>query len=76
MKCYICAKSGKDSDAVAACIVCGMGTCMEHTIRQEIKVWEGRMPFPSRILKNPLPRMLCPECFAAYEEGEKYSSGT
>ncbi len=33
MKCYVCAKEGKDSDAVAACIACGMGTCMKHTIR-------------------------------------------
>ena len=41
MKCYICAKEGKESDAVAVCVACGMGTCMKHTIRKEIDVWEG-----------------------------------
>lgn len=27
MKCYICAEEGKSTDAVAMCIVCGMGLC-------------------------------------------------
>ena len=48
MKCYVCAKEGKESDAVAVCIACGMGTCMKHTIRKEIDVWEGGYPLPSR----------------------------
>ena len=48
MKCYVCAKEGKDSDAVAVCIACGMGTCMNHTIRKEVDVWEGSYPLPSK----------------------------
>jgi hypothetical protein len=69
MKCYVCAKMGKSEDAVAICIVCGMGTCMEHTIRREVEVWEGGYPFPAKKLPNRIPRMLCPDCNAAYKEG-------
>ncbi|HOX36096.1 MAG TPA: DUF2180 family protein [Methanoregulaceae archaeon] len=69
-KCYVCAKEGKDSDAVAACVACGMGTCMKHTIRREVDVWEGGYPLPSRKLPKKMPRMLCPDCNAAYGEGK------
>ncbi len=68
MKCYICAQKGKSSDAVAVCIVCGMGTCMEHTIRRELDVWEGGYPFPARKLAMRVPRMLCPDCNATFKE--------
>ena len=68
MKCYICAREGKSSDAVAICIVCGMGTCMEHTIRREVDVWEGGYPFPAKKLGKKIPRMLCQDCNAAYKE--------
>jgi hypothetical protein len=30
MKCYECAREGKDTDAVGICIVCGRGVCKEH----------------------------------------------
>jgi len=44
MKCYVCAKMGKDTDAVAVCIVCGMGVCMEHAIYEATPVWKGDYP--------------------------------
>lgn len=68
MKCYICAKNGRSSDAVAVCIVCGMGTCIDHTIRRELDVWEGGYPFPSRKLQKKVPRMLCPDCNTVFRE--------
>jgi hypothetical protein len=68
MKCYVCAKEGKSSDAVAICIVCGMGTCMEHTIRRDMEMWEGGYPFPVKKLAKKMPRMLCPDCDAAFQE--------
>jgi hypothetical protein len=68
MKCYVCAKEGKSSDAVAICIVCGMGTCMEHTIRRDMEMWEGGYPFPVKKLSKTMPRMLCPDCDAALQE--------
>lgn len=71
MKCYVCAKEGKESDAVAVCIVCGMGTCMKHTIRKEIEIWEGGYPFPSRKLNRSVPRMLCPDCSETYDTGKE-----
>lgn len=66
MKCYVCALEGAVSEAVAVCIVCGMGLCMEHAIREEVELWEGGYPFPAVQLKHPLPRILCPECYAAF----------
>ncbi|MCP1662018.1 hypothetical protein J2T61_000689 [Methanocalculus sp. AMF5] len=65
MKCYICAEQGKDTDAVAICIVCGMGVCMDHAIREEIEKWEGGYPFPAKKLKLSIPRILCPPCYNA-----------
>ena len=38
MKCYVCAKQGVDKDAVAICIVCGMGLCMGHAFKEELLV--------------------------------------
>lgn len=48
MKCYMCALDGKDSDAVAICVVCGMGLCMDHVIREEIESGREVSPFPVR----------------------------
>ena len=66
MKCYICAQEGRDSDAVAACIACGMGVCMTHVRREEVELIEGGDPVPARTKLKTLPRMLCPPCFEAY----------
>jgi len=68
MKCYMCAKEGKDTDAVAICIVCGMGLCMDHAIREEMPLWEGGYPFPMKKEKKTLPRILCGDCHAALHE--------
>ena len=38
MKCYVCAKQGVDEDAVAICIVCGMGLCLGHAFKEELLV--------------------------------------
>ncbi|GAB4312592.1 MAG: DUF2180 family protein [Methanobacteriaceae archaeon] len=65
MKCYICAQEGKDSEAVAICIVCGMGLCMDHAIREDVEIWEGGYPLPSKKQEKTLPKILCPECYAA-----------
>lgn len=69
MKCYICAEQGRDSEAVAICIVCGMGLCTEHLVRKEIDLWRGDYPFPAKKLKKKIPRILCVICNEAYEEG-------
>lgn len=69
MKCYICTKEGKNTDAVAVCIVCGIGLCMEHAIREDLDVWEGGYPFPMKKSDKRLPRILCPDCSATYRKG-------
>jgi hypothetical protein len=68
MKCYMCAKMGKDTDAVAVCIVCGMGVCMDHAIYEETPIWKG--DYPVRLEKNieKLKRILCQPCHKALKE--------
>ncbi len=71
MKCYVCAKQGVDKDAVAICIVCGMGLCMGHAFKEELPVkdiidWgfgEEKIVYP-----NALPRFICAECKLAIEQ--------
>ncbi len=53
------------SDAVGVCVICGMGLCMEHTVRRDQELWEGGYPFPAHHIRRRLPRILCPECQAA-----------
>ncbi len=57
---------GIDREASGVCIVCGMGLCSEHMVRSDVETFEGGYPFPSRKLKKPIPRILCPECAAAF----------
>ena len=59
---------GNDVDAVAACIVCGMGVCMEHAIYEETQVWKG--DYPVRLEKDieKLKRILCQPCHEALKE--------
>lgn len=61
MQCYVCARAGKQTEAVGICIVCGMGLCMEHVIREDVDIWEGGYPFPQKKGKKKLPRILCEE---------------
>jgi hypothetical protein len=62
MECYVCAQAGKKTTAVGVCIVCGMGLCMEHAIRDDVVMWEGGYPFPQVKGDKKLPRILCAEC--------------
>jgi hypothetical protein len=68
MKCYICAQSGEVTDAVAVCIMCGMGVCREHMIREETPVWKG--DYPVRLEKDVehIRRALCIPCHEALKE--------
>jgi hypothetical protein len=70
LKCYVCAQEDKETDAVAICIVCGMGVCKEHAIRDELSFWEAQFissdmsPEGGRFsLPKSLPRILCTECY-------------
>lgn len=65
MQCYVCAQSGVQTEAVGICIVCGMGLCKDHVIREDVDLWEGGYPLPAKKAKKRLPRILCPECSEA-----------
>jgi len=74
MKCYVCAKQGVDEQAVAICIVCGMGLCLGHAFKEELLVrdvidWgfgEERIDYP-----HTLPRFICAECKLAIHQRNK-----
>ena len=55
MQCYVCAKAGKQTEAVGICIVCGMGLCMDHALREDVDLWEGGYPFPNKKATKKLP---------------------
>ena len=71
MNCYVCNKLGKQEPAVAICIVCGMGLCMDHVVREELPVYESvnaGMAASKHKLPATLPRILCPECYKALHQ--------
>jgi hypothetical protein len=73
MKCYACAKQGKDLDAIATCITCGMGICMDHAIYGEYDVFiedyratlAGYKKLPKKLLKFRCS--ICHEVFSGRE---------
>jgi hypothetical protein len=74
MVCYVCNKQGKETPAVAICIVCGMALCPEHLIREELPVWEkvfAGMGETTRKLPETLPRILCAPCHSALKQTAK-----
>ena len=61
MKCYDCMEEGKDTEAVAVCIVCGKGLCMDHAKDLPLPVSVGQPP-EVKHLHNALPRIMCNYC--------------
>ncbi len=62
MKCYICNNEGKETDAIAICIVCGIAVCKEHQIREQVPVketYKWGLGKEEVTLPMPLPRLLC-----------------
>ena len=69
MKCYDCMEESKDTEAVAVCIVCGKGLCMDHSKQLELPVSIGKPP-EVKHLHNGLPRIMCDYCLSnTIEEG-------
>ena len=68
MKCYICSERGVDRDAIAVCIVCGMGVCREHLVREELAVmdiFDWGMEREKIVYPKTTPRILCIYCYEA-----------
>ncbi|KGK99457.1 zinc finger protein [Methanococcoides methylutens] len=63
MKCYDCMEEGKDTEAVAVCIVCGKGLCMDHSKELPLPVSVGNPPNVKH-LHNSLPRIMCNYCLS------------
>ena len=61
MKCYDCMEEGKDTEAVAVCIVCGKGLCMDHSKELPLPVSVGKPP-EVKHLHNALPSIMCNYC--------------
>ena len=62
LKCYDCMEEGKDSEAVAICIVCGKGLCLDHARRMDLPIRGSKYPAPAKVLKKELPRIVCNYC--------------
>ncbi|WP_310742505.1 DUF2180 family protein [Methanococcoides orientis] len=60
-KCYDCMEEGKETDAVAVCIVCGKALCMDHSKELILPVSVGKPPNVKH-LHNGLPRNMCNYC--------------
>ena len=60
MKCYVCGQLGVDRESNGIYIMCVMGLCTEHMIRDDVSVWEVGYPFPEKKLKKQVLRILCP----------------
>jgi hypothetical protein len=68
LKCYICNKEEKDTDAIAICIVCGIAVCVDHQVREQIPVTETYkwgLGEEEVTLPIALPRILCTWCYQA-----------
>lgn len=68
MKCYICSEKGVERDAIAVCIVCGMGVCREHLIREEMSVaeiFDWGIKREEIVYPKSCPRILCLYCYEA-----------
>jgi hypothetical protein len=68
LKCYICDQEGRETEAVAICIVCGIAVCKEHQVRHEIALTETfKWGTTEEVitLPTPLPRILCAWCYQA-----------
>lgn len=73
MKCYECAKNGKESDVLGICIVCGRGVCKDHLMREKIPKWDGEYDIKlscmgdSCKLKDmqPMLKIVCTPCHDA-----------
>ncbi len=75
MKCCACAKQGKDFDAAATCITCGMGICIDHAIYKEYDVFiENYRAILAGYKKLPkkLPGFRCSICHEAFSSGEPH----
>ncbi len=76
MKCYKCAESGVETDAVGICVVCGMGLCMDHANMTEISLWEAHqmdgVPLSAlgieKKKETKVPRILCELCYTRVED--------
>jgi hypothetical protein len=74
LNCYICAQKGTQTPAVAVCLACGMGVCMDHLVREELPIedivdWglgKEKVTYP-----KTLPRILCIWCAEALAQRKK-----
>lgn len=67
MNCYECAQSGRTTEPVAVCRVCGAAVCPEH-VRSESVVLRGTAQ-PGEVIHDvPARRLTCPVCRAAEQE--------
>lgn len=66
MNCYECAQSGRTSEAVAVCRLCGAAVCADHVRTETVQLREAAQP--GKVMHDePARRLTCPVCRAAEE---------
>jgi len=71
MICFVCKAQGRETPALAMCVVCGMALCGDHAVREELPLWERvslGMTEARRQLPLKLPRFVCRECSHALSQ--------
>ena len=64
MNCYECVQSGRASDAVAVCRLCGAAVCAEHVRMETVQLRETANP--GKVIHDvPGRQLTCPVCRAA-----------
>ena len=66
MNCYECAQSGRASEAVAVCRLCGAAVCSDH-VRTEAMQLRGAAQPGKMGHDQPARRLTCPVCRSAEE---------
>ncbi|MCY9784138.1 DUF2180 family protein [Nocardiopsis sp. EMB25] len=64
VECYDCARKGQAVSAVAVCMRCGAGVCLEHAHETPVEVRRAASPGQSE-MPDPARHITCPVCFHA-----------
>jgi hypothetical protein len=68
MYCYICAKEGKQTPALAVCLACGMCMCMDHLVVEHLPIKDVHnwgLSVETITYPETIPRFLCQQCHTA-----------
>jgi hypothetical protein len=75
MNCYDCAITGHHNPAVATCIDCGAGLCLDHAIVASHHLTHVGVINRVEIIEPPARLMYCHTCAAAHDAAAHHHAG-